>query len=148
MHFLELFLALKINSKKNYPSGLGRALGSTCPHPLRTRPCGQPARPSPSGRVSHGLHGQGATAIGLGRVRPYKGQRRAARPCPGSPPSLRRSAAGRRKTAPPPHAHRAGSPNPAAGVDLQFRPLPSSSARGEPPPSCSSSPPLSVLRPS
>jgi hypothetical protein len=103
--------------------------------PARTRsaprPCGHPARPSPSGRVGHGLHGQDAAAIGLGRARPrpHKGQRRAARPCPRSPPSLHRSAAGRRKPAPPPcPSWRARQP-PALTSD--FRPTPFVSVAGE-----------------
>jgi hypothetical protein len=42
LHFLELFLGLKINSKKNYPFGLGRARR---PDPLRPAPASPVARP-------------------------------------------------------------------------------------------------------
>jgi hypothetical protein len=41
LQFLELFLALKINSKKNYSSGLGRAYGPTQPTRAHAGPAGQ-----------------------------------------------------------------------------------------------------------
>jgi hypothetical protein len=57
LHFLELFLALKINSKKNYPTGLGRARG---PDP------NSPAQPSArTGPSEPGLRPEAEAAMAL-----------------------------------------------------------------------------------
>jgi hypothetical protein len=58
------------------------------------RPCGQPARPSPSGRLGHGLHGQGAAAIGLGvrALAPIKGSAEPRAPALGRLPACAEAA--------------------------------------------------------
>jgi hypothetical protein len=123
LDFLELFLTLKINSKKRktYPTGTGRARR---PDPL------QPARgPSTRGQGSHGR-----TPPLPGRAHP--GLPRAPRPYKGGPASPAHPAPARRRRKPDVAAlHRASwrpsRLNSAATVDSDFRPPPFVSVAGE-----------------
>jgi hypothetical protein len=128
---LKMYFRKKKKKKKTILPVWAEPVGSTRLHPLRT-PALRPARPTkpiwPT-RPWPTWPGRRRHRPGRARPRPYKGQRRATRPCPRSPPSLRRSGAGRRKPAPLPCPSRRARQPPALTSD--FRPPPFVSVAGE-----------------
>jgi hypothetical protein len=109
LQFMELFLALKINSKKNYSIGLGRACGLTQPARARAGPAGQ-ARQGPSAEAGHGCRRRRSVDLGV-RAWPASAPIKAR---PGTPRACPSSAALRALAAapPPPAPHRLGAPPP------------------------------------